>query len=243
MKYLFIIAAFVASNSLCEILDQSYVEQKILEFSTVAYSTIPTLKKSYDLALECINNNIEGDFVECGVAMGSQVAAMALACQNMQASRKIHLFDSFEGIPIAGPNDSEQPGIGEIPETERTGALISSGVTVCPLQHVKAIFKHWKISDKDFVYHKGWFQQTVPLAHDKINSISLLRLDGDLYESTKICLEYLYPKVVKGGFVIIDDYALEGCKKAVHEYLDSNNISADITVINNNEGPVYWVKE
>jgi FkbM family methyltransferase len=220
-----------------------FVVSKINEFSTVAYSTIDTLNNSYDLALECIKNNIKGDFVECGVAMGSQVAAMALACKNMGVAKKIHLLDSFEGIPIASVNDVDQPGIGFIPEEQKTGELKSSGVTVCPLSHVKRKFREWQISDKNFIYHKGWFQQVLPKVHKSIKFISCLRLDGDLYDSTKVCLKFLYPKVVKGGYIIIDDYDLEGCRKAIDEYLSYHGIKVDIKRISGDSGPVYWIKK
>ena len=77
--------------------------------------------------------------------------------------------------------------------------------------------------------------------HYTIKSISILRLDGDLYESTKVCLEYLYPKVTKGGFVIIDDYEnLDGCRKAVHEYLEKHNLHPTIKKVKDGKGPIYW---
>lgn len=79
--------------------------------------------------------------------------------------------------------------------------------------------------DKVF-YHKGWFQNTVPADKQNIKSIAILRLDGDWYDSTKVCIENLYDKVVPGGFVIFDDYGLyEGCKKAVDEFFESRKES------------------
>ena len=68
-----------------------------------------------------------------------------------------------------------------------------------------------------------------------------MRLDGDLYESTKICLEYLYPKINKGGYIVIDDFgSLEGCRKAVLEYLEKHNLNPNIIQIPGGLGPVYW---
>jgi O-methyltransferase len=64
-------------------------------------------------------------------------------------------------------------------------------------------------------------------------------LDGDLYESTKICLEYLFPKIVKGGYLAIDDYALTGCRLAVTEYLEKQNIKLTFTPIEGGGGPVW----
>jgi hypothetical protein len=79
------------------------------------------------------------------------------------------------------------------------------------------LVRHLGIDRSDLVFHTGWFQDTIPKAD--INDIALLRLDGDWYESTKICLENLYQKVVEGGYIIIDDYGtFSGCAQAVDEF-------------------------
>jgi len=76
---------------------------------------------------------------------------------------------------------------------------------------------------------KGWFQDTLPKYKDKIGAISLLRIDADLYKSTKCCLENLYDNVVVGGYIVIDDYgALSGCKKAVDEFLKEPDIKVTL---------------
>ena len=87
------------------------------------YSTWQTIELTYQCAKHCVDNNIPGHFVECGVAAGNNLAAMAVA------GRHAFGYDSFEGIPWAGPNDKEQPGVGSIDESKR-GILESSGVTV-----------------------------------------------------------------------------------------------------------------
>ena len=75
--------------------------------------------------------------------------------------------------------------------------------------------------------------------HEGIGDIAILRLDGDWYASTKICLEYLFHKVVPGGFVIIDDYGTyDGCKRAVDEYLSSNRLSLFLNRVNRGD-PLY----
>jgi hypothetical protein len=69
-------------------------------------------------------------------------------------------------------------------------------------------------------YHQGWFQETLPSQASAIKNIAILRLDGDWYASTKVSLDYLFEKVVPGGFVVIDDYgSYDGCRKAVDEFL------------------------
>jgi hypothetical protein len=67
---------------------------------------------------------------------------------------------------------------------------------------------------------KGWFDETVPKFAAEQSTIALLRLDGDWYESTMVCLTHLFPLVPDGGLVIFDDYGYwEGCTRAVHDYL------------------------
>jgi len=191
-----------------------------------AYSFPQTIQNSYDLAYQMIENQIEGDFVECGIAAGAQLMAMALANKEKSGSKKMWGFDSFEGIPMAGEFDDVQVGIGEIthdkfaPLSER---LISSGITVHSLESVIHNFTNYGLYSSSVNFVKGWFQNSLPEMADKIDKISILRLDGDLYESTMVCLEYLYPKVSKGGAVIIDDFLLTGCRIAVEHYFESIN--------------------
>jgi O-methyltransferase/8-demethyl-8-(2,3-dimethoxy-alpha-L-rhamnosyl)tetracenomycin-C 4'-O-methyltransferase len=208
------------------------------EISNYAYSTKKTIQSTYDLTRYVIDNNIEGDLVECGVAAGAQIMTMKVAIDKNE--RVIWAFDSFEGIPLAGENDIEQPGIGAIshnknlPIKER---LVSSGITVHSLSNVINNFNGCNVSIDGIMFIEGWFQDTVP--GNKINKISLLRLDGDLYESTEICLKYLYPKVSVGGVVIIDDYALDGAKMAVCDYFNDN--VPEMKLIDG--GVVYFIKK
>jgi len=90
-------------------------------------------------------------------------------------------------------------------------------------------------------FHLGWFQNTVPTDAEKLGSIALLRLDGDWYDSTMICLEHLYPLLSPGGIIVIDDYfAWEGCKKATDEYRLKHQINCPIEKIDMDAA--YWVK-
>ena len=186
-----------------------------------AYTTRNGLKHGYLCAAHVVRNNIPGVIVECGVANGVQVGMMARAVQDSGKVRDFHLFDSFEGIPMAGPNDADQPGIGKpkhdvnAPLCER---LKSSGVSVGSILNVKNNLVKWN-TGQGFIFHKGWFQDTLPALVD-FQPIALLRLDGDLYESTLVCLEHLYAKVVPGGLVVIDDWSLPGCEKAVTDFLN-----------------------
>ena len=197
----------------------------LMKFSSSAYSTREMVQKSFDLATECILKGIEGDFVECGVAAGAQVGAMAFACQKLGVKRTFHLYDSFEGIPLAGPKDAEQPGIGKITHDKNKSLrerLVSSGITVHGEYSVRNNIKRWCLDDQNWVFHKGWFQDTLP--GNKIEKICFLRLDGDLYESTQVCLQYLGDKVSKGGIILVDDYPLAGSRRAVDEWVSDRSI-------------------
>jgi O-methyltransferase/8-demethyl-8-(2,3-dimethoxy-alpha-L-rhamnosyl)tetracenomycin-C 4'-O-methyltransferase len=213
-------------------------------FDTVAQSALSTratLQATYDIARVVLQNDIRGDFVECGVFKGAQAAAMALAImepvhyweENRETARafslpwpprRVHLFDSFEGIPQAGPQDREFLEAGH-----------EAGLSACSLEDCKANMKGWGIPDELLVWHPGPFSETITVGRffdgrwQGIQDIALLRLDCDLYESTRDCMANLYPLVSPGGWVICDDYSLSGARKAVDE----------VTI----PAPCYWVKQ
>jgi hypothetical protein len=222
------------------------MNQKLELISQVAYSFKETLYHSYNSAIEMMDNRIEGDFVECGVAMGSQIGAFQLALVDRGSTdKKIWAFDSFEGIPIAGEFDDQQPGIGDIthdkfaPIEER---LVSSGITAHSLESVIKNFMMWELPIFNVEFVKGWFQHTIEPTSKRMGKISILRLDGDLHESTLICLEHLYPRVSKGGIVIIDDYALTGCRIAVEQYFKSIKKPLPEMISVDGHGVVYFKK-
>ncbi len=165
----------------------------------------PTLTATFELAKSLIDREVPGDFVEAGVYAGAEVAVMAKAIMFTGATgRRVHLFDSFQGIPQPGPEDLEFLAAG----TQAGGAS-------CPMADVKRNMRAWGIPDELLVWHPGWFDETLPGCD--LGPIALLRLDGDLYESTKPCMQHLYPKLSVGGWCIVDDYPLSGCRKALHE--------------------------
>jgi len=99
-----------------------------------------------------------------------------------------------------------------------------------PMEEVQLNFARYGLLDEQVRFLPGWFRDTLPSA--PIEKLALLRLDGDLYESTMDGLVNLYPKLSVGGYVIIDDYgAIEACKQAVHDYRASHGITEEIHVI------------
>jgi hypothetical protein len=188
------------------------IQNRLALIATIAYSSVETVHETYRLAKEM--QAIDGCFVECGVGAGAQLMAMAVTWTR----KDIIGFDSFEGIPLASEHDETQPGVGEF--TPADDRLVSSGITAHSVENVLKNFEQFGIGCPTLRLIKGWFQNTLPKFQPV--PIALLRLDGDLYESTQVCLQYLYPMVSVGGVVIIDDYALPGCRKAVHEYFGKN---------------------
>lgn len=206
-------------------------------FATMAYSTRQGIQHTYLAARDIVQRGVPGAFVECGVANGAQVCSMAEA--NGSNPREFHLFDSFQGIPMAGPNDHDQPGIGKfvvdqnLPLRER---LVSSGISSSSVNNVKSnLAKHG--FGNGYKFHVGWFQDTVPVV--ETGPIALLRLDGDLYESTKVCLEHLFNKIVPGGAMILDDYPLAGSRKAWEEFCKERKLNIP-AIIECDTGAAYF---
>jgi hypothetical protein len=102
----------------------------------------------------------------------------------------------------------------------------------------------WGVSNHSTQYHPGWFADTLPgFQRSDIGPIAVLRIDGDLYESVKVCMEHLYPLVSPGGYIIQDDYALKGPKTAIDEYFDKHGNQPTWHPIPDGHGPVWGVKK
>lgn len=196
-----------------------------------------------------LNNDIPGDFVECGVWKGGSVALMAYQLKKKGQARTLHLFDAFDDIcqpdaAVDGENAIKLVGgmenaQGKLKPVE--GVYADQGGSGNEREVKELITNKIGYEPSLVRIHKGWFQDTLPVSASQINKIALLRLDGDWYASTKVCLENLYDKLVPGGVIIIDDYrAYDGCKKAVDEFLSLNNLKPFI--INVDDYCVYWIK-
>jgi O-methyltransferase len=189
-------------------------------------------------AVTTINQEmLPGDVVECGVWNGGCVGLMAIYHTNHAGPRRrFHLFDSFQGLPQPSSFDKEvivdfevrHPGVrlhDADPELNPIGAC--AGISQADVE--KFLVERLELARDNFVFHIGWFQETVPRSANAIERIALLRIDGDRYDSTKACLDVLYDKVVPNGFVIIDDYGtFSGCRKAVDEFLARTGIKPQI---------------
>lgn len=177
----------------------------------------------------CETSDIPGEYIEIGCWRGGCAGLMALGAKHYGDGRRlIRVFDSFEGLPqsIAGKDfDGHLETMFELDESNSRGKLESIKQLVAAETDVRELLFDAIGYPQDCVaIHKGWFQDTIPAAAGSIGEIAILRLDGDLYDSYVVALEHLFPKVVKGGFVIIDDWVLGGCRKAVVEYFEGQGL-------------------
>lgn len=198
------------------------------------YSTFDVLNLTAEVTRDVLTRKVKGVLIECGVAAGSQIAMMQQTQLELGEHRIIYGFDSFEGIPYATEHDAEQPGIGEIDKT-KLGVLETTGVSSHSVETVLYNFNRYGLPTDNLNLIKGWFEDTVEQHAKSIDKIAFLRLDGDLYRSTKVCMQHLFSKLSKGGVLIIDDYQLSGCAKAVHEFIKPKNITIK-------HGVGYYVK-
>lgn len=176
-------------------------------------------------------DDVEGDLIETGVWRGGSCIFMR---GNLKAwgdtSRKVWVADSFEGLPAPNPRDFPADA-GQIFH-EQTGLSVGEQV-------VRHNFERYGLLDDQVVFLKGWFKDTLPTA--PIEKVALMRLDGDLYESTIQALEALYPKLQPGGFCIIDDWMLvDQAQQACHDYRKAHGITEEVIDIDGTGS--YWRK-
>jgi hypothetical protein len=182
------------------------------------------------LAIQVLKENIPGDFVEAGVWRGGVAIFMRAILEAFNdPDRMVWVADSFEGLPVADPANFPADA-GDRHFTLKKYLGIPSDV-------VRANFRRYGLLDDRVRFLEGFFKNT--LQASPIADIALLRADGDMYESTYQILESLYPRVSKGGFVIVDDFgALASCKAAVLDYRDRARITEPIVEID--WTGIYW---
>jgi hypothetical protein len=174
---------------------------------------------------DVLQNNIPGDLIETGAWRGGMTILMrGLLKMHGITDRVVWVADSFEGLPV--------------PDSEKDGWDVS-GVEILSvsLEQVRENFMKFGLLDEQVQFLKGWFCDTLPNA--PIQKLAILRLDGDMYSSTMDALINLYPKVSRGGYVIVDDYySWPSCRQAVTDYLKLNGINPEIIAID--EDGAYW---
>ncbi len=172
-----------------------------------------------------VENNIEGDFVECGVWKGGSSMAMAYSLNlYSEIPRQIYLFDTFSGMSSPTQKDISYSGFDATSLLEKSNIKDCSSIwCYASLDEVQTNMAKTGYNMNLVRFIQGKVEDTIPkFAPDKI---ALLRLDTDWYESTYHELKHLFPRLVQGGVIIIDDYGYwQGCREATDKYIKENNI-------------------
>ena len=183
-------------------------------------------RKRLDNLHHCVTdvlaNQVPGDFIETGVWRGgASIFMRAILRASHDTSRTVWVADSFQGLPR--PDPDRYPADRGDRLWRMTGLAVS-------LDEVKANFARYGLLDDQVRFLEGWFSETLPTA--PIERLAVMRLDGDMYESTMDALEALYPKLSVGGYVIVDDFgAIDACRQAVNDFRAANAIDDEISSI------------
>jgi len=184
---------------------------------------------------------LDGDFVECGVWMGGHV----MLARMLSPDRRCWLYDTFEGMPPPGPHDIKHNKPGDNPYRASAHMARKNGLPMsrAPIDQVMDAFRsEGLMDDKKMRFVPGLVEATLLMPENLPDKISVLRLDTDWHDSTKMELEVLYPRLQRGGYLIIDDFGhWEGARKATKDYFAAHKMDfgrlrhVDYTC-------VYWIK-
>lgn len=192
---------------------------------------IPRLKNIQYCVEAVLRDGVPGDLIETGVWRGGATIFMrGVLKAHGVTDRVVWVADSFDGLPVGNPDKYPRESKKEFHKMHELA--ISE-------ENVRKNFERYGLLDGQVRFLKGWFSDTLPKA--PISQLALMRLDGDMYESTMDALVNLYPKLSPGGFVIIDDYnAIQCCNDAVDDFRKSNGIAAEIIPIRG--AGAFWRK-
>lgn len=178
---------------------------------------------------DILRRQVPGDLIETGVWRGGATIFMRAVLKVMgDTERRVWVADSFCGLPK--PDTEHYPA-------DRDDRLWTQEALAISLEEVKNNFRKYDLLDEQVQFLVGWFRDTLPKA--PMTQLAILRLDGDMYESTMDGLQYLYPKLSPGGYVIVDDYeTAASCKAAVSDYRARCHITEEIQHID--AAGVFW---
>ncbi len=191
--------------------------------ATVDAFTMTSIERRYALlqaVRHLMREKIEGAIVECGVWRGGSMMLVAKVLQDAGISRELYLYDTFEGMPPPSEEDQDATGTPAsiLLRKEVCNRYESHLWAVASLEDVRRNLASTGYPETSLNFILGRVEQTIPATIPP--SIALLRLDTDWYESTAHELDHLYPRVVSGGIIIIDDYGhWKGARKAVDEFI------------------------
>jgi predicted O-methyltransferase YrrM len=200
------------------------VLERVRPFTMTSPERLWSLRQSVRYVVE---NDIPGDLVECGVWRGGSAMAMALTLSELgDSTRRIWLYDTFSGMTEPTTSDVDT----------RTGRSARQILSRTKRREGRNVWCIAGVDDvRSNVLSTGYPSSLVRFVEGDVvetlqtqrpDSIALLRLDTDWYESTKAELEHLYPLLVPGGVCIIDDYGhWAGARRAVDEYMGAHALT------------------
>ncbi len=202
--------------------DDIRIVQEVKPYTLTSRERIYSLLRAVD---HVEAHQIPGAFVECGVWRGGSMLAAVREWQRVgRSEREVYLFDTYEGMPAPTDNDVSALGLDARSTFEETKIHDqSSDWCYASLEDVQQVLQSSGYGPDKLHFIKGRVEDTIPAQAP--DTIALLRLDTDWYESTKHELIHLFPRLSHGGILIIDDYGYwKGARKAVDEYLAENRI-------------------
>jgi O-methyltransferase len=177
-----------------------------------------------------LSEGVPGDLIEAGTWRGGAAIMMRGVLEaHADRDRRVIVADSFQGLPE--PDAERYPA--DAPDLNYTADELA-----IPIDEVRANFARYGLLDDRVEFLEGWFRDTLPALTDR--TWAVIRLDGDLYESTMDGLVNLYPQLAPGGFLIVDDYGFDNCREAIDDYRREQGIDAEITEVD--WTGAYWRK-
>jgi O-methyltransferase len=205
-------AAFDAAvNRLVDKINPQHRPEPIASLSSGVLTSVEQRMNMYHFVAQVLAYDVPGDLVELGCYEGQSAILIQKTILGHDPTRRLHLYDSFEGLP---------------PITDKDGTTFRQGWLAIPEEIVRDNFRKYELPAP--VIHKGWFKDTLP--HGLPERICFAHLDGDLYDSILVSFEHVYPRLSKGAICLIDDYCdpavnprgwnqLPGVKQACDEFL------------------------
>jgi len=183
-----------------------------------------------------IKQDVAGDLIETGVWRGgASIFMRAILKAYGDTGRKVWVADSFEGIPK--PDPKKYPADAA---EERKSAFYKFDQLAVSEERVRENFARYGLLDAQVCFLKGWFRDSLPTI-PATQKFAVIRLDGDLYESTWDAITALYPKLSVGGYCLVDDYGgIPACRSAVDEYRSRNGIHEPIQSVD--RSCIFWQK-
>ncbi len=194
--------------------------EKVKPYTLTSHERVFALRQAVSYVVRA---GIRGAIVECGVWRGGSMLAIAHTLIEMGVTdRDLYLFDTFESMPPPGTDDVDVWGTPAASFYD--AALAHPGYAYLPQEEIHDLLVATGYPDERLHFVKGLVEETIPDAAPE--TIALCRLDTDWYESTAHEMAHLYPRIVPGGVLIVDDYGhFMGAKRAVDEYLEKENLA------------------